>query len=346
MALLYAYTNHISPEFLTDEGPYCIPASDVAAIMEKTCGNLDPNSELLQRFFAAHSFSRDVNQSTCLAFMMVYTFMDFSELDLDRQTERIAAVWERIRRGPYRIQSSNRYALSIADQEEGPPTTLARELKQLPVDEDFFACLLEAFSDFSYQISLLRELVRPVAERLTQLLIPYVERAMPLIDSWEQLFRHSSVEAMLQNRGAIKVEQPLTGAWLILRYLDCQGGFGLIRPESNELTMLLGVGLKPSLAPACQGEDPTDDTLAAIRLLGDRGRSRIIRALQRRPMSMQELANQLDTNPGTVFRNLNSMANTHLLDKEIRDNRYYYRTNIEYVRAVFDHMLNYYTSDE
>lgn len=69
-------------------------------------------------------------------------------------------------------------------------------------------------------------------------------------------------------------------------------------------------------------------------------------ALQDRPMYMQELTNYLDLNPGTVSRNLNSMAFTHLLEKEIRGDRYYYRTNTDYIRTVFRKMLEYYIGQD
>ena len=59
-------------------------------------------------------------------------------------------------------------------------------------------------------------------------------------------------------------------------------------------------------------------------------------------MSMQELATHLGLNPGTVFRNLNSLTNAKLLTKEIRGDQYYYRTNFPFIQAIFQHVLDFY----
>ncbi len=224
--LLYAYVNQIPPAQLTASGPYCIPIQDVATILEKACGDLDPSASLLQKFFAPYNYSSDPNRSTCLAFSMLYTFIDLECLDLDQQTSRMVSMWESMRRGPYSIRQISRYALDIAPLDEGPPTSLSKELKQLSLSEDFYDILLESFSDFSYQISALCSLIRPVAEKLTKLLEPYVARAMPLADSWEQLLQHNGVEALLQSRGATFLERPLSRAWFALRYFDCWQGTG------------------------------------------------------------------------------------------------------------------------
>ncbi len=81
-----------------------------------------------------------------------------------------------------------------------------------------------------------------------------------------------------------------------------------------------------------------------FRLLGDQVRSKIVHMLQHKAMYMQELTNLLELNPGTVSRNLNNLSNAHLLEKEIRGDRYDYRTNLDYIRTVFRHMLDYYGS--
>lgn len=340
--LLYAYVNHISPELLTSSGLYCIPPHEVAALIANVCGDLDPAAEPMQKFFAAHSYNRNPKQTTCLAFTLVYTFMSFEDLNLDRQTDWMIATWERVRRGPYHIQQINRYALEIIELQDGLPGSLAKELKQLPIREDFYAALLEAFSDFPYQISQLCSLIRPLAEKLSRLLAPFVEHAIPLANQWEQLFRQNSVEAFLQSRGAASSEHLIRSAKFILRYLDCQMGNGTINQKSNELLMLLGVGLEPSMLPAWKSTKLSDAEFTAFCLLGDKVRSKIIHTLQDKPMYMQELTNRLEVNPGTVSRNLNSLSTAHLLKKEFRGERYYYQANLDYIRTVLRHMLDYY----
>ncbi len=78
-------------------------------------------------------------------FSMLYTFIDLECLDLDQQTSRMVSTWESMRRGPYSIRQISRYALDIAPLDEGPPTSLSKELKQLSLSEDFYDILLESF---------------------------------------------------------------------------------------------------------------------------------------------------------------------------------------------------------
>lgn len=67
--------------------------------------------------------------------------------------------------------------------------SLAEELKKLPVTEDFFLILLETFSDYTYQMSRLRDLIWPTAQRLQGLLEPFVAQAEPLREAWNRFLR-------------------------------------------------------------------------------------------------------------------------------------------------------------
>ena len=61
---------------------------------------------------------------------------------------------------------------------------------------------------------------------------------------------------------------------------------------------------------------------------------------------MRDLTAQLGLNPGTIFRNLNSLTNAGLLVKELRGDRYFYRANISFIEALFQHMLDFYRQGE
>ena len=343
--LLYAYVNHI-PQPMIAGGPYCIPSQDVSEIMEEACREINRDSELLQYFFTAHSVGRDTVQNTCLAFIMVYSFITTPWLDLNGLTDSLTEKWESNCREPYRIATINRYALGIEHVDSKEPVSLAKELKCVNLSEEFFAILLEGLSDYAYRIGLLRELVRPVAEKLSVLLQPYIDNALPLADEWERILHGGGVEALLQNRLRTTVEHSLTSAVFQLQFFNRQGSHGLLDPKTGSMTMLLGVGLAPSLSPEWQNAESTDHALSAIRLLGDRGRSQIIHALRGRAMSLQDLSNCLDMNPGTLFRNLNSMADAHLLDKKVYGSRCYYKANVEYIRSIFAKLMDYYTRTE
>ena len=66
---------------------------------------------------------------------------------------------------------------------------LAEELKRLPLTPDFYLLLHETFSDLEFSTAQLLRVIRPVAERLSALLRPYVRRAAALAERWSQFSR-------------------------------------------------------------------------------------------------------------------------------------------------------------
>lgn len=340
--LLYAYINGISAERLTMERVYCIPAPEIARLMGEACAGVDLQDPDFRRFFARRPILGEHGQFTCLASCMVYWFIQLDVTDMTLQMDRMCANWERIRRRPFTIKAITRFALDIEALPEGPPVSLAAELKKLPVEEEFFLILLEAFSDYTYQMTRLRELIAPIAQRLQILLAPFVAQAESLRETWNQFFQETTAEDFVVKRTGTIPEKPFAQAGITLRYLGARYAVGYLDPERNSFFMHLGVGVRPALQQVYELEGLNERELASLRLLGDKGRSEMVQALMEKAMSMQELATHLGLNPGTVFRNLNSLTNAELLTKEIRGDRYYYRTNFPFIQAIFQHMLDFY----
>ncbi len=69
------------------------------------------------------------------------------------------------------------------------PVRLAEELKRLPLTPDFYLLLHETFSDLEFSTAQLLRVIRPVAERLSALLRPYVRRAAALAERWSHFSR-------------------------------------------------------------------------------------------------------------------------------------------------------------
>lgn len=342
--LLYAWVNGIPPEQLTLTGPYCIPKEDVARMLEAACGGVDAQSPVLRHFFARQMIEDETNQETCLAFYMVYWSMNLSIPDIPGQMAAICSAWERIRRRPFTIRAINRLALDIEELSTGQPVLLGTELRKLPVSESFFLSLLETFSDYTYHMGVLRDILLPVSRRLRPLLEPLIVTAGPLRESWEAFFRETSLEDFVTRRteAAPEMQKPFDQACICLRYL--QPRYTPIQVDHNSFWMHLSVGVQPASQQTSTQVGLSDQELAALRLLGDKGRSDMIRALMGRPMSMQELANRLNLNPGTVFRNLNSLTNTGLTTKEVWGDRYYYRANFQLIQSIFQNVLSFYES--
>lgn len=67
----------------------------------------------------------------------------------------------------------------------------------------------------------------------------------------------------------------------------------------------------------------------------------MLRLMMERPMSGQELAQKLNLNSGSVFRDLNSLYNARLLLQESNGGRNYYRTNMSTIRQITEHLVNH-----
>lgn len=341
--LLRAYVNQIPSAQLTMEGAYCIPPKAVAYIQQEACKGLDPQEPLLNRFFVRRAILGAENQFTSLASCMVYSLITLEPLDLHGQIQALCRGWASVRRKPLLMKGINRFALDLEPAADSS-ATLATELKKLPIEEDFVLTLLEAFSDYDYQMAQLEQLIAPVADRLALLLAPYVEKAEALAETWEEFFQEQPVEAFIEKRMGTKLEQPLEKTTFVLRYLDSRYSPGRIAPgaNQNQMTTHLGVGTVPTLQPSYETTGLNAREVEALRLMGDQGRSEIIQLLMGRSMSMQEVALTLDMNRGTAFRNLNNLTNAELLTKEIQGERYFYRTNFAYIQAIFQHFLEFY----
>lgn len=340
--LLRAFVNQVPLEKVSGEGEYCIPTKDMEKLMEQACKGIKPDDPQILRFFRKRPILGDEEQWTCLASCMVYSFMEPDGEPYEVQMERMCATWERMRRRSYCIQGINFLAPDFEGESEGAPPSLAAELKKLPIEEEFFLDLLETFSDYAYQMEQLRQLLAPVIPRLSRLLKPYVKKAAPLEEAWRNLFRERSLEEFVENRGGMTTTQPFRQARFTLRYLDPKRAPGRIHVEKGILWMLMGVGVRVDDRLSRKEDILSRQELEAFRLLGGKGAAQLIQALTHEELPMQELASRLGQNPGTVFRGLNSLANAELLIKEMRDGRYYYRANMEYIRTLFDHMLQYY----
>ncbi len=340
--LLYAYINGIPAERLTKDAPYCIPASEVTRIMGEACAGIDAQDPDFCRFFVRHAILDEHSQFTCLASCMVYWFIHLDVTDMTAQMDCMCANWERIRRQPFAIKAITRFALDIETLPGGRIVSLAEELKKLPVAEDFFLVLLETFSDYTYQMTRLRDLIWPTAQRLQGLLEPFVAQAEPLRETWNRFFEETSAEDFVVKRTGTIPERPFDQAGITLRYLGARYAAGHLDPEKNSFFMHMGVGVRPALQQVYELGGLNERELSSLRLLGDKGRSEMVQALMGKTMSMQELATHLGLNPGTVFRNLNSLTNAELLTKEIRGDRYYYRTNFPFIQAIFQHVLDFY----
>ncbi|MBQ7870948.1 MAG: winged helix-turn-helix transcriptional regulator [Oscillospiraceae bacterium] len=347
--LLRAFVNGTAPEELTMEGEFCLSPQEVAALMEDACGDVDPADAWVQYFFKEFPILDDSNQKTCLASCMSYSIFNVRMLEtgLEQQLAFVVEKWNQLRRSGYRFSGVNRFGIGIDPAPSQEPVRLADELKQLPLASEHYLLLHEVFSDLAFSVERLLPILRPVAERLSTLLRPYARRAALLTERWFRFLKdREMLRAFLLHRSGT-TEEAIDQVYLALRYLHCRYAVGTAAPEDHSVGFHLGVGVRPTLTPGYQEgtKASREREFAAFKLLGDKGRQDIIRLLSQESMTIQEVANRLEINSGTVFRNINSLFNAELLMRENHGGRFLYRARLAYIETIFDHMLMFFRKE-
>ena len=348
--LLRVFVNRTDPEDLTMEGEFCLAPQEVKELMVSACETVDPEDQWVRHFFQEFPILDESNQKTCLASCIAYSSFNvrMQESVLDQQLAFVVDQWNLIRRSGYHINAVNRFGIGIDSAPSKGPVRLAEELKRLPLTPDFYLLLHEAFSDLEFSTAQLLRVIRPVAERLSSLLRPYVRRAAVLAERWSHFFQdRKMLYEFLQNRTGAVEEDSIDRVYLVLRYLHSRYAVGTNSPEEHVFGFHVGVGVKLTLTSSYQEKTAAslDREAAAFKLLGDKGRRDIIRLLGKKAMTMQEVANQLEINSGTVFRNINSLYNAELLIRENHGGRFLYRAKLSYIQAIFDHMMEYFQDE-
>ena len=103
--------------------------------------------------------------------------------------------------------------------------------------------------------------------------------------------------------------------------------------------------MEPGMASPGGAQSPEEWELTALRLMANSARVEMLRLMAQRPMSGQELAQKLNLNSGSVFRDLNSLRNARLLLMEAIGGRNCYRTNVLAVRQITSHIADYVQKD-
>lgn len=348
--LLRVFVNRTDPEDLTMEGEFCLAPQEVKELMVSACETVDPEDQWVRHFFQEFPILDESNQKTCLASCIAYSSFNvrMQESVLDQQLAFVVDQWNLIRRSGYHINAVNRFGIGIDSAPSKGPVRLAEELKRLPLTPDFYLLLHEAFSDLEFSTAQLLRVIRPVAERLSSLLRPYVRRAAVLAERWSHFFQdRKMLYEFLQNRTGAVEEDSIDRVYLVLRYLHSRYAVGTNSPEEHVFGFHVGVGVKLTLTSSYQEKTAAslDREAAAFKLLGDKGRRDIIRLLGKKAMTMQEVANQLEINSGTVFRNINSLYNAELLIRENHGGHFLYRSKLSYIQAIFDHMMEYFQDE-
>ncbi len=334
--LLFSYANRSSIQGLAGSGPYGIPASEVENMMQEACCGLNRDQETLRFYFQQYPLPGTNGSTTCLARFLVFTFSDWSNPEPAAVAHSILDAWKKVSSCPYVFTNVSAFCLSSAPWEGVDPPPFANGLGQLPIPMPLKEKLLETFSDLPAHLSALMELLLPVAEYLRHALVPWVDRAAPLRQSWERQMLAQSPDGFILEFLRAKVPWSVQNIEAALLYFIPDWILPGISEESRALKMLVGAGRMPQNP---DGSEFTQREYLALRLLGSPTRIKMLRALKETPMTSREMSRNLELHLGTVSRDVSSMQDAGLLNIEFHGNRRRYSVNYATLRALAQHLV-------
>ena len=335
--LLYVFVNQLSPRMLTADGPYCIPPAEVSAFMEEVCGSLSPEEPTLHYYFQKYQLLEQ-SGATCLARLMVFSFVNLNESDPGLSFQALCDAWDRLRQGGYYFTSCSEYGLSMYAPRDSSTVPFAHGLWKLPLPLPCKEQLMEVFSDFPRHTKRLAALMKPVMERLGSALAPWVDRAEPLIRQWEATLQDQDLAQFLQTHMLIQTDYPLDSATASLLFFMPNLTPGLVDEKRRLTRFCIGVNIQPQKGIAMSKLEEWEYT--AMRLLGSPARMEMMNAMRQRPMTSRELSQELGLHLGTVTRDIRNMHNARLLNMKLGGSRPHYSVNFDTIRALAQRLLD------
>lgn len=337
--LVYSLVNQIPAEKLTAEGPYCIPADMVEEIRREACAGLNPEDKLLQYYFQGVPVEGISERPSCPGCCMLYQTLELGHPEPEDMVQTLSRNWRSMQESGNQVSGIGTFSLRFEPCARDGFCSLAEGMEKLPVPASYKMRLLEVYSAYNLHLNRVFALLWPVCQKLKKLLLPWVERAKPLIDQWEAFFKTHSPQEFLRNRAGCEAER-YQSMELAMRYFSSVPCPGATFDKDLLVRCMLGLNLRVD-AYCNTSPRPEELELTALRLVMNPARLEMLRAMVEQPMAVQELADQLHLNVGSVSRDINSMRNARLLLADYSGSRGFYRTNLPEIEKMAQHILDY-----
>lgn len=338
--LVYGLVNQIPADKLAGSGPYCIPPDQVRRIQAEACASLNPLDELTQFYFRGVPLEGVSGRLSCLGCALLYSFLEIEHPQVDDFVQSMEADWRALCESGFHVEGIDGFSLSFERTGAGKPLSLAKELSALQVPPLYRMQLLEVFTAFDRHLERVVELLRPVAAVLPDYMTPWTRQIPDLAKLWDTFFQEHSAQEFFLQRARIQGEE----FWelkMAFRFVSPYGSPGKFSSAEGQLRFHMGVNMQPGQGDPGQAQAPEEWELTALRLMANASRVEMLHAMAERPMSGQELAQKLNLNSGSAFRDLNSLYNARLLLMESSGGRNCYRLNAPVVRSILERMLDY-----
>lgn len=337
--LVHAFVNRIPTEQLTVQGPCSIPPEEILRIRDVACQGLNPEDEELQFFFRGHAFEDTREGQLSIARNMVYAWAQEVFPDADEMADFLLRYWQ-THRGTLRIRSTHMYGLYMVPDEQGRFRDLTGEISKQPLPTMLQMQLVETMSSYELYLPRLLRLLRPVIGRLPALLLPWIQRSVPLLQQWVQFFsEEKNFREFFLERSAVDSELPQEMRlyprcfWPHISYVFPSDSFQI-------LNVHLAIGREPGFQEPREGVISLENRdYQVLRQLASADRMNMLIAMMGSPMTAMEVSRKLGLHPSSVFRDISSMGNSHLLIQEIKGGKSTYRTNYVLLEKLFQKIL-------
>ncbi len=327
--LLCAYVNQQNPATLTADAPYCIPAQEIGQMMDTVFGDLDLSDPRMNFYFRGHmieDFEQKSGTMTCAGMMLIGTAILSDGCDIyqfRKQMHNSIAGKDEF----YAINSFTPFGLGLGTSQSYHP--LFEELSKLEMPDVLCMKLLEILPNFHHHVDWLCDFLEPYALRLLPLLRPWWEAARPRMDEWS--------EALATEQGRNDLLSEINMDTTSLQCLEVHLRFfngGHNRCKYDVENQWLSVYINPVRTPVLYKDNSLTDTeMLVLRLLSSVDRVDMLKLMCGRVMTPKELTKELGMNPGSVFRDLNSLFQVKLIDMVVEGTHRSYITNMDNFEA-------------
>ncbi len=335
-----AFCRHVSQDVLEQQ------TRELSRISEAVTAGLDPQEELLQKYFAQLP-GTDHRSDCCLAQVMLMAVpLDCS--DVDSFAEALIRSYRLMEKQGIQINDMNSMGLIMerldGDQE---PETLAQQLERLPCAIEGRWAVLRVLTDYERAVRELTELIRPVAAALTGEMGALMELSAGFFNRWEAYFSGHTVDdfqsEMFHTTFLFTEEDRPHEIWLAQWYFNPFGTWSewLEERERAVRTAYLGLGISFDFS-AARKERPDAEALGAmLKALGGKDKLDILRRCAQRPYTPARLAEEMNLNSGTVSRSLYGLYKLGFLETRGDGERVNYVTKPETLEQLFGWLKEY-----
>lgn len=361
--LLYYFVNHISYEDdynrvnqffgrqnLTKEEDLALRrVRELARIAALATEELDPEDEHLRYFFEILP-GTDKKNACCLAQIMLLTVpLDCSQVDAF--ADRLVSGYAQMMQVGLKINDLNGIGLVVEPwdgHEEQEP--LAIQLERLPCNLEAKWRILRALTDYEHHVSTLKELLRPVAERLMSLMAPLVEMNERILQEWAEYFQIHTMDEfqneMFNSSLLFPEENVPHEVWLCLWYFNLLGTWSewLDRVSEDGMPIrvaYIGMCISFDYAARRRPRPDTETLCAMLKALGGKDNLDTLRLCMEQPISAARLAEAMHLNSGTVSRNLYGLYKLGFLETRGDGKRVNYQTKMDALQQLFGWITTY-----